>query len=143
MSFSRALCLLALSALFAACGDDDVGPRAVGGRCGSDGDCASGLLCEFRYCQQACSADVECPGAARCVKGLEFDDAGNARRVCQLGEHTACTRAVDCLGRQTCADGECRDECTARAQCASDQVCASNERCYSLDPNKDPVDAGS
>lgn len=143
MSLLRALCLVSMFASLA-CGDDDSGPHAVGGGCANDGDCVSGLICEFQYCQQACSADVECPGASRCVKGLEFDDAGNARRVCQLEEHTACTRAVDCLGRQACtADGECRDQCASSAQCATGQVCSSNERCYSLDPNKDPADAGT
>jgi hypothetical protein len=125
---------------FAACGDDgDTSPRAAGGGCGDDADCQTGLICEFQLCHQPCVTDSVCPGAQRCVRGLQVDDAGTSRRLCQLDESTACTAAVDCLGKQVCASGECRDECSSASQCTSDQTCAANDRCYSDDPAKDPT----
>jgi hypothetical protein len=124
--------------LLAACGDDgDKGPRPLGGACGADTDCTSGLVCEFRLCQQPCSADSQCPAAERCVRGLETDDAGTSRRTCLLSEHEACTSAVDCLGRQVCASGECRDQCIVDEDCSQGQECRNNDRCYSTDPAKD------
>lgn len=129
--------------IFAACSDDgDTSPRPLGGGCSGDTQCQPGLVCEFQLCQQPCATDAVCPGAQRCVRGLEVDDAGTNRRVCQLDESTPCAVAVDCLGKQVCAGGECRDECIRASDCASDQTCANNDRCYSKDPAKDPSDGG-
>lgn len=142
MKSTRTYLTLGLLAL-AACSDDgDKKPRPAGGGCTGDAECQTGLICEYNACQQPCTTDATCPGAQRCVRGLEADDAGTNRRVCQLDEDTACTSAVDCRGKQVCASAECRDECVRASQCASDQTCRSNDRCYSNDPNKDPPEAG-
>lgn len=128
---------------FAACGDDgDSTPQAVGGRCGNDTQCQQGLVCELELCHQPCTTDSTCAGSARCVRGVITDDAGTTRRICQLEQSTACEVAIDCLGKQVCGGGECRDECTRASDCASDQTCGANDRCYSKDPAKDPPDGG-
>lgn len=122
-----------------ACRDDRQGPSAPGGSCAKVSDCQAGLRCEFQLCQEPCTADSQCPGPQRCVRAVAVDDAGTAGGVCQLPEHTACTRATDCLGAQVCRVAECRDECTRSSECSSGQVCANGGSCASTDPTKDRV----
>lgn len=143
MHQTRALYLSLLLPL-TACGDDgDSGPGPLGASCRQDTSCTSGLVCEFGLCHQPCATDSNCPGAERCVRGVQTDDAGASRRVCQLDETSTCTSAPDCLGKQVCSGLECRDECTRLSDCAADQTCAANDRCYSTDPSKDAPDGGA
>jgi hypothetical protein len=100
-----------------------------------------GLSCEFGVCQQPCRTDSDCPDAQRCVTGVVLDDAGTAGHVCQLEQNTACQFAVDCLGKQVCGAGECRDTCAVASDCTSGQVCSDNRVCASRDPAKDNVDS--
>src|SRR4051812_37779104 len=55
------------------CGSNDVGPGSstVGGRCGSDKDCAKRCVTgnDFPggYCTITCTGDSDCPGGSACV----------------------------------------------------------------------------
>jgi formylglycine-generating enzyme required for sulfatase activity len=117
--------VLALTA--AGCLAKDSG-RPVGEQCSADGDCRSGLHCQYGRCRQACTYDRDCEagavcvpsvgdpsiyvctlpdegGGAACPGGLTVDGIGACRRPCN--PQGPQPEAV-CGPAQTCDQGWCR-----------------------------------
>jgi formylglycine-generating enzyme required for sulfatase activity len=106
--------------------------RPVGERCSADGDCRSGLHCQYGRCRQPCFVDRDCGMGATCVPSadepsiyvctLPHESGGSA---CPDGlaadENALCRRPCDfsgplpqdvCGPAQTCDQGWCRGNST-------------------------------
>ena len=99
------------------------GARGLGEPCAADTDCGSGACLldgAFRYCTEACTADVECVEGFHCREGsCARGDRSSTGEVCAVTE--------DCVGGDTCEGEGARRFCTH--PCTTDGACPEGFAC--------------
>jgi hypothetical protein len=91
------------------------GPRgAVGDRCRTSADCASGEVCAADvpgggYCTSVCTATGQCPAGSACT------ESSASSKVCIK----TCGPGTSCRAEHLCSDGLCLPRCAGDADCES------------------------
>jgi hypothetical protein len=93
--------------------------QAVGARCGSDRECASGL-CRAEQCVAPAELGAPCAEDADCASD-ECGDGACTTRTAFLGR--ACSDASECGSDQRCSQGKCAELLALGEACERDDDC--------------------
>lgn len=113
----RALGVVAVCAMLAACGSKD----STGDAC--DPACAEGEVCTEGVCEPEQVEPTGCTDDTECAEGERCDDG-----ECVPATGPECVEDADCEDGEVCEDGACVDGgCSEDADCAEGEVCDNGE----------------
>jgi len=104
--------------------------RPPDGRCTSNTDCPTGLICNAGKCltPQACTSDTQCsPDVCInriCVQCRDNSNCQGSTPICFNNSCVACTQTSQCGANQTCINNVCAS-CSQDADCPYGQTCDS------------------
>lgn len=115
------------------CGGTCMAPRAIDQVCG-EGQCATGLGCDWGMCAPLLYEGAACSGSDTCVEGLYCPpDPLTARCTPLEGDGGPCLRATDCAPGLYCTSPArglvCRPRLPEGTSCERSQDCAPGTAC--------------